>query len=80
MYVSDERRRRILNDLFEENEATAELLERVLSSHSAFQQAFTTTNDSGPRFQRYVPLISLRARGSCLMNVTKSYCAILPCG
>jgi hypothetical protein len=44
-YVSDERRRRILHDLFEENEAKAELLERVLSSQFAFQQAFAMTND-----------------------------------
>jgi hypothetical protein len=43
--VRDERRLRILYELFEENEAKAELLERVLSSQSAFQRSSASTND-----------------------------------
>jgi hypothetical protein len=35
-YVRDERRRRILHELFEENEAKAELLERMMLSHEGF--------------------------------------------
>ena len=35
-YVRDERRLRILHELFEENEAKAELLERMLLSHEGF--------------------------------------------
>jgi hypothetical protein len=35
-HVRDERRRRILHELFEENEAKAELLERMVDSHEGF--------------------------------------------
>jgi hypothetical protein len=39
-YVSDERKRRILQDLFEENEAKAELLERVLIQSARRDMAY----------------------------------------
>ncbi len=35
-YVRDERQRRILHELFEENEAKAEILERMIHSHEDF--------------------------------------------
>ena len=35
-YVRDERGRRILHELFEEAEAKAELLERMVQSHEGF--------------------------------------------
>jgi hypothetical protein len=35
-HVRDERRRRILHELFEENEAKAELLERMVLSEEGF--------------------------------------------
>jgi hypothetical protein len=40
-YVRDERRRRLLHELFEEIEARAELLERMMHSHEGFA-AFRT--------------------------------------
>ena len=36
-YVRDERQRRILHELFEENEARAELLERMMHSYEGFE-------------------------------------------
>jgi hypothetical protein len=35
-HVRDEQRRRILHELFEENEARAEFLERMMHSHEGF--------------------------------------------
>ena len=36
-FANDERQRRLLHDLFEENEARAEFLERTMQSHEGFE-------------------------------------------